>query len=111
MRCLKLGALLVDDLLCGRHVALSCFDLVFGFGNLPVRLSELLLCLSDRSGGACYVAIFGVKVGICGINALLLLSDEGLCCLYGIGFRCRCAALLLKVRLCGGEFFAGLGEV
>ena len=38
------------------------------------------------------------------------MSDEGLSYLYGIGFRCRCAALLFKVRLCGGEFFAGFGE-
>ena len=38
------------------------------------------------------------------------MSDEGFSCLYGIGFRCRCAALLLKVRLCGGELFAGFGE-
>ena len=43
-RCLKLGALLVDDLLCGRHVALGGFDLVFGFGNFSVCLGEILLC-------------------------------------------------------------------
>ena len=44
LRCLKLGALLVDDLLCGRHVALGGFDLVFGFGNFSVCLGEILLC-------------------------------------------------------------------
>ena len=44
LRCLKLGALLVDDLLCGRHVTLGGFDLVFGFGNFSVCLGEILLC-------------------------------------------------------------------
>ena len=43
-RCLKLGALLVDDLFCGRHVALGGFDPAFGFGNFSVCLGEILLC-------------------------------------------------------------------
>lgn len=73
-------------------------------------LGEILLCLSDLGSGTCHVAIFGGKVAVRGINAFSLLSDEGLCCLYGIGFRCRCAALLLKVRFCSGKVFAGLGE-